>query len=730
MSSSEANKEEFKSSRVSQHLYYKNEKEAEKIVEKAASDRTVLERIISEYREGFWTFSKDDDAIWFFRKVVNASNDEPIKKIALTNLIIARNKKAWEAIREGQLDDAQRVLTESFNDYLIDSETHLFYSVLLRKIGLEKPANCELEKYLNFKPENDYGNYALMLHMAGLSEEAKTFFDQALKSPKNKLNTYVAYIAYLEETSQYQIMLDYCKKIDSIDPGNPETYHDFAFALTNLGRYKEAIDYLWKCIEHANILDDDVSVMYSDLTHLVRTQGKENYKRAVAREICNLVTFQMNSTSSEEIEKVKRYFPKDYYWTMFYNGCIRYIDARRDWFNREWDFANESFYRAEIRFDMSDESSAMGHTSNIWHLFSVDKDLNELFGQIDVLERKEILDKIDNLSRSLEQTPRQDKFGLMINGYRESLNYLNGLMGFFRKEEVKIDSTLISRIRKGFAESDFSTGFDMLDTLRKMEMYTIRETAIAASQKFTPEEKEKFYDDCWEEMRNYLKTAIIALDGPSIYEMVRNGDRQFALSGILKEKTYQLETNAVLNTATEKELIEDWRTFRDAVVNKRNTTRKRKSLVNTVVDLWGECNEIAYQKKWRGEGSIFKPTTKTVAIPLKLYELKVSNRDELGDFIKMLYIWIVESSANGMRIPSDAEISHYLAIVKNLRHHFEHDREHGKQPEIQEKFVSIGRIFEELIGKQPSNKNEWYLLQIAILLRAKALLTLILSRIE
>jgi hypothetical protein len=436
----------------------------------------------------------------------------------------------------------------------------------------------------------------------------------------------------------------------------------------------------------------------------------------------------MNSTSTGEIEKVKKYFSKDYNWTMFYNGCIRYIKARNYWFNREWNLADDAFYRAEIRFDMSDELSATGHTIHIRHLFSVDWQLNEIFSQIDILGRDEILEEIDKLSHSIEQTPRQDKFGLMINGYRESMNYLNGLLDFFRSEEVKTDSTLIPRIRKVFAESDFAAGFDMLDTLRKMETCIIRATAELTREKLTREEEEEFYNDCWKEMRNYLKNAIIALNGPSIYEIVRSGDKQVALSALLKEKAYQLETNTVLNTTTEKDLIEEWRTFRNAAVKKRNTTRKRQKLTKTVLDLWEEINEISNQKKWKGEGSIFKPTTKTVAIPLKLYKLKVSSRDELGNFIKMLYIWIIESSANGARIPDDVEVSHYLNIIKNLRHHFEHDREHGKQPEIQKKFVTIGRIFEELIGKQPSNKTEWYLLQIAILLRVKALLTITLGK--
>jgi tetratricopeptide (TPR) repeat protein len=274
VASTEGKQEEIKSSIVSHYLYNKNEKEAEKIAEKAASDRAILDRIISEYTEGFWTFSNDDDAIWFFQKVLSFASEEPIKKTALTNLIIARNKKAWTYIRGGSLRESQDVLTESISKNMEDGETHLFLSILLRKLGSIEKADYELAKYLSFKPENDYDTYALFLHYAGLGEEAKTFFDEALKKPKNTLNTYVLYLIYLRETSQYEAMMDICAKIIKLDPSQPQTYHDYAYALTNLGRYKEAVDYLWKCIEHADILNDDVAVMYSDLMSTIRAQGR------------------------------------------------------------------------------------------------------------------------------------------------------------------------------------------------------------------------------------------------------------------------------------------------------------------------------------------------------------------------------------------------------------------------------------------------------------------------
>ena len=412
MESNETNMDYPISSRISSFLHFKEEKNAEEIIKKTASDELLLTRIIEEYKEGWHTFSEDDDAIWFFSRVLNVTSNERIKQLSRKNLIIALNRKAIRSIDKGHLDDAEKVLTKSFQKGLEDEHTHLFYSVLLRKIGLTKEADDELRRSMDLNPDIYYNTYALLLHRAGLVEEAE------------------------------------------------------------------------------------------------------------------------------------------------------------------------------------------------------------------------------------------------------------------------------------------------------------------------------FHIRCREEIKNYLCSAIIALNGPSIYEMVRNGDKQVALSELLKEKAFLLETSPVLGTSTEIELIEEWRKFRDAVVNKRETKRKYRSLVKNAVGLWKECNELARQKNWSGTGVIFRPTTRAVGIPIKLYELALKNRNELADFLRDIYMWIIESSSNGERFPENTEIAHYLQIIKNLRHHFEHDREHGEVSKVKRKYVQVGRIFEELIGKQPLNEKDWYLLQIAVLLRVKGILTLTLEEVS
>lgn len=511
-------------------------KKAYEFVTKAAADVSLLTRVVEEYREGWWTFHKDDDAIWFFGEVLRSSNNESIKKLALEQLIIARNTKALKAINSGDEKQAKKILLESVFKKLDDEYTHLFYAVALRKDGLIKEADIELGKFFELNPDNDYDIYAFFLHRAGLDKEAKRFFDKVLESPKKPIDTYRLYINYLKETDQFKKVIEFCEKVIQLDPHDPHTFHDYAFAVANLGRHAEAIEYLWKCINNAEVLDENIPVTYNDLNRTVHTKGKENFKRMVAREICSTVTFTMNSSSTEEIEKIKRYFPKDYYWTLFYNGCIRYIRAKNYWYNREWDLADEAFYRAHIRFDMADELGALGQTLIVWRLFSVDRGLNELFKDIEYLERATVLEKLHKLSESMRKISRQDSFGRMMNGYAESLAYLNNLLEFFKDaKEVKIDYALIPRVMKAFAENDFVAGFDILDIIRKIEKAISRGSTVLAESNYDAEKRRDFFDNCWREIITYLTSALMALNGQSIYEIVRNSEKQPVVSELLKK---------------------------------------------------------------------------------------------------------------------------------------------------------------------------------------------------
>ena len=207
MESNETNMDYSITPRVSFYLYSKKEKDAEELVRKVASDESLLTRVAEEYEEGWHTFSRDDDAIWFFSRVLDVTSNEHIKQLSSKNLIIARNKKAIRLIDKGHLDKAKKVLMESIQKGLEDEHTHLFYSVLLRKMGLTKEANNELKKSMDFNPDIYYDTYALLLHRAGMIEETERFFDKAFKSPKNLLNTYISYLVYLKRTNQFNLIL-------------------------------------------------------------------------------------------------------------------------------------------------------------------------------------------------------------------------------------------------------------------------------------------------------------------------------------------------------------------------------------------------------------------------------------------------------------------------------------------------------------------------------------------
>jgi len=246
--SNEMNMDYSISSQISFYLYSKKEKDAEELVKKVASDELLLTRVIEEYKEDWHTFSKDDDAIWFFSRVLAVTSNKRIEQLSRKNLIIARNRKAIRFINKGHLDEAKKVLTESIQKELEDEHTHLFYSVLLRKMALIKEADNELKKSMDFNPDIYYDIYALLLHRAGLGEEAERFFDKAFKSPKNLLDTYISYLVYLKGTDQFKLILEYGKKIIDMDPENPGLSKIARMSVTNSG-IKSLEEGSWEFLE-------------------------------------------------------------------------------------------------------------------------------------------------------------------------------------------------------------------------------------------------------------------------------------------------------------------------------------------------------------------------------------------------------------------------------------------------------------------------------------------------
>lgn len=460
--------------RLNSLISQKDEKEASKIIAEIANDKLKFDITFMDYHRNQGLFNNVDNEIWFFSHVLHMTNDDYIRNESLKHLIISRNKIILEHIENDELNEAQNFITESFRKQLYDAHTQLFKSILLRKQGAIKGSQDSMKKAIKLNSELTWATYAFFLFRVGLRDDADYYFKIALQDTTNPEINHTC-LLYLKQSRKYDLVLEHAKKLIKQTPERPELYHDCAWALTKLERYPEAIEYLWETIFHSDILGEEVLTRYSDGPHIITAQGKENAKRITARDICNITTFHMKNNSVKEIEKVKAYFPKERDYTLFYNGCICYINAQKSWYERKWDDADKSFSGAINRFDMADELMATGYVINISHLFFVDRSLNDLFLNIDVIKREVILERIDELSDEITKTPRNDKFGMMINNYADSLCYLNNLLNFFRvKKKAKIDDKIIIKMRKIFANNDFHAGYDILDTLRKIEKVVAR----------------------------------------------------------------------------------------------------------------------------------------------------------------------------------------------------------------------------------------------------------------
>lgn len=130
-----------------------------------------------------------------------------------------------------------------------------------------------------------------------------------------------------------------------------------------------------------------------------------------------------------------------------------------------------------------------------------------------------------------------------------------------------------------------------------------------------------------------------------------------------------------------------------------------------IVNLRKNCNDSV---KFCGKEPIFKPTNKTEIISSELPRLLCSTEAEFKQFIENLYLYIIESSGNGKRLQNYINADIYKSI-KELRNHFEHDRDHGDSKDVMKKYEKVGDIYFSLIGvKLPKGEN-WVELQISLM---------------
>ncbi|MCW3999524.1 MAG: hypothetical protein NWE93_04740 [Candidatus Bathyarchaeota archaeon] len=124
--------------------------------------------------------------------------------------------------------------------------------------------------------------------------------------------------------------------------------------------------------------------------------------------------------------------------------------------------------------------------------------------------------------------------------------------------------------------------------------------------------------------------------------------------------------------------------------------------VRTLIQLYCESAEIAQNS---GKEQVFKTTNKS---SYALSEIDIPcDKEGFEDLVKNLFIILVEASGYSKRIPQDIDQT-LLSKIKELRNHFEHDREQGTASEVKRKFSKIGDIYEFLIKKRyPAGNQDW-----------------------
>lgn len=127
----------------------------------------------------------------------------------------------------------------------------------------------------------------------------------------------------------------------------------------------------------------------------------------------------------------------------------------------------------------------------------------------------------------------------------------------------------------------------------------------------------------------------------------------------------------------------------------------REESIKSLIRIYSQLNEAARCSK---REPIFKLTSKGLTTT---HEIAVAT-DETGfeKLVKNLYILFYEASGSGRRLPIRLDEGNIIHKIKELRNHFEHDRELGNG--VKKKFSEVGDIFEFLIQKKfPLNQQDW-----------------------
>jgi hypothetical protein len=127
---------------------------------------------------------------------------------------------------------------------------------------------------------------------------------------------------------------------------------------------------------------------------------------------------------------------------------------------------------------------------------------------------------------------------------------------------------------------------------------------------------------------------------------------------------------------------------------------------NSIKELMSQYTLINEAALCSGKAPIFNPTSKIIAAMNDIILPK--SKDDFEKFVKNLFILFCEGSVDS-QIVQRIDHEDVIRKIKELRNHFEHDREQGdNEKDIRKKFEKVGGIFEWLIGKSyPSDNKDW-----------------------
>ena len=138
-----------------------------------------------------------------------------------------------------------------------------------------------------------------------------------------------------------------------------------------------------------------------------------------------------------------------------------------------------------------------------------------------------------------------------------------------------------------------------------------------------------------------------------------------------------------------------------------------RDIVSNIVMLRKSINQASLQKQ---KESIFTSVIENEQIVFDLSnDLSCQSEDEFRKLVEGLYKLIIESSAEGKRLPQDSRVDVMLSSIRELRNHFLHAREHGPENEVKKKYRKVGETYYRLIGKRVPLEQDWASAKVGLL---------------